>query len=257
MSKSAPVQEIEAPRKNGGKRLAVVETASATESATLLAMIERLVRDPSVDMARVDHAYGLLKEMQGRDARTQYLAALPRLQAALPLVERKGEGHNKKKYARFEDFISAAMPEVTGTGFSLTFRVDQTDTHIKVTAVLGHQAGHQEETSLSLPFDKTGNKNDVQALGSSISYGKRYTGMTLLGIATEDEDDDGKKAGGSETAQASTEDLAEIDRLINKTKSDIPKLCLAFDVDQTQDLNAMKAKAVIRFLKIKAGEPVT
>ena len=38
-------------------------------------------------------------------------------------------------------------------------------------------------------------KNAVQAIGSSVSYGKRYTASLLLNLTTRGEDDDGTAAG--------------------------------------------------------------
>jgi hypothetical protein len=45
-----------------------------------------------------------------------------------------------------------------------------------------------------LPHDSTGSKNAVQAVGSSTSYGKRYTACALLNITSRGEDDDGETA---------------------------------------------------------------
>ena len=73
------------------------------------------------------------------------------------------------------------------------FRIGQDDKAMTVTGVLGHAAGHTEETSMRLPADTSGAKNSVQAWGSSASYGKRYVTLTLTGIATSD-DDDGRAA---------------------------------------------------------------
>jgi hypothetical protein len=52
---------------------------------------------------------------------------------------------------------------------------------------------------MTLPLDTSGSKNNVQAVGSSTSYGKRYTATLLLNIRTKGEDDDGH-AGGDQRA---------------------------------------------------------
>ena len=63
-----------------------------------------------------------------------------------------------------------------------------------VTGVLMHRAGHSMRTSMTLPFDTSGSKNAVQAIGSSVSYGKRYVISAMLNIATRKEDDNGYAA---------------------------------------------------------------
>lgn len=45
-----------------------------------------------------------------------------------------------------------------------------------------------------LPADVSGNKNAVQAFGSSTSYGKRYVLCALLNITTRGQDDNGHGA---------------------------------------------------------------
>lgn len=175
--------------------IAVAVPAVQSEATALISMIERAARDPNVDIDKMQRLFAMQQEATANRARTEFLAAFAKLQANLPAVERKGTAHNNKKYARFEDFIETIRKPLSEHGFSLSFRIKQENAVLTVTGVLGHEAGHQEATELPLPADKTGNKNDVQAWGSTISYGKRYVGLTLLGIATEDEDDDGQKAG--------------------------------------------------------------
>ncbi|MNE66080.1 ERF superfamily protein [compost metagenome] len=60
--------------------------------------------------------------------------------------------------------------------------------------MLSHRDGHRETTSILLPADATGSKNAVQAVASSVSYGKRYTAGALLNFTTTGEDDDGQGA---------------------------------------------------------------
>lgn len=164
------------------------------ENAAMISVIERAARDPSVDIAKLERLVELQAQAQARRAKSAYLTAIAKMQSELPAVARHGKGHNDKRYARFEDIVNAVMPVLTKHGFSLTYRVTQTETTMTVIGVLGHAEGHTEQTEMTLPADNSGGKNIVQAWGSSASYGKRYVALTLLGIATEDEDDDGRAA---------------------------------------------------------------
>jgi hypothetical protein len=249
-----PVPEPK-PRKprGNGKALATVSEAPApapvSQGDAFAALFERLARDPSVDPARIQQFLQMKREEEDRSARGAFLAAFSKLQAELPAVERKGTGHNSKKYARFEDFIQTIRTHLAAHGFSLSFRLQSEQGSIRIIGVLGHEAGHQETTDLPLPADTTGNKNNVQAWGSTISYGKRYVGMTLLGIATEDEDDDAKAAGAGETitdAQCST----ILDK-IAETESDIAKFCAYFRVDGVAKLQAKDYQRAIEALAAK------
>jgi hypothetical protein len=228
----------------------------AAEVDSLLNLIERAARDPNVDIDKMERLFGMRERMQAQAAKTSYLAALAVLQAALPAVERKGTGHNSKKYARYEDFIETIKEPMKSCNFSLSFRLKQEAALLRIVGVLGHKDGHQEETELALPADNSGNKNAVQALGSSISYGKRYVGMTLLGIATEDEDDDGKAAGAA-PRECITEDQAEaLAELVKKTKapSDVATIILKQKkVETFADMTPAELAGVKTWLKNKFG----
>jgi hypothetical protein len=231
-----------------------VPAQPAAETDSLLNLIERAARDPNVDIDKMERLFGMRERMQAQASKTSYLAALAVLQAALPAVERKGTGHNQKKYARFEDFIETIKDPMKSCHFSLSFRIKQEAALLRIVGVLGHKDGHQEETELALPADNSGNKNAVQALGSSISYGKRYVGMTLLGIATEDEDDDGKAAGGKERITA--EQAEQLAALVKQTEAptEIGKIILQqCKAEEFKDIEAARFEKIKKWLKDKFG----
>ena len=76
-------------------------------------------------------------------------------------------------------------------GFSISFKVSEVEKGVRVTGLLLHRSGHREETEMIFPSDTSGSKNAVQALGSSISYAKRYIMCAMLNITTRGEDDNG------------------------------------------------------------------
>lgn len=234
------------------KRNAPVATA---EASPLIQMIERvLAKDPSIET--IDRLLAMQQTVMAEQRKTRYLAAMAQLQAVLPAVERKGTAHNQKRYARYEDLIQAIRKPLTDNHFSLTFRIDQRDNLIEVTGVLGHEDGHQESTKLALPADNTGNKNPVQAWGSSISYAKRYVAMTLLGIATEDEDDDGKKAGEAQVEQITEQQAEALGELIKKTKepAKIAKIYIEhFKVASLDQLSTAQLEKIKAHLRDKHG----
>ena len=70
-----------------------------------------------------------------------------------------------------------------------------------MTCILSHRDGHSEETTLSAGRDDSGNKNSIQAVGSTVTFLQRYTLKAALGLAAA-EDDDGKSAVPVETIDA-------------------------------------------------------
>jgi hypothetical protein len=176
-------------------------TAAASEAAAFLSMLDRIARDPTVDIERIERMSTLYERSVARSAKAAYDAALSEMQPQLPIIDKRGKGHNGAKYALWEDIAEGILSVTAQHGFSLTFRVQPLDKAVNVTAVLAHRDGHREETAFPFPLDATGNKSPIQSVGSSISYGKRYTACALLNVIAHGEDDDGK-AGSKQKSSA-------------------------------------------------------
>lgn len=161
----------------------------SSETQAIMMMIERVVLNPEADMDKLDKMLDMQERILNRNAKQSFTADLAAMQAELPLVSKAGEGHNKSKYAKLEDINEAIRPTLQKYGFAVTFRVKQSDKSATITAILSHKLGHSEETDLVLPLDTSGSKNAVQAVGSTVSYGKRYALCALLNISTGDDTD--------------------------------------------------------------------
>lgn len=164
------------------------------ESVAMLSMIERAARDPNVDIDKMERLVLMQERSLARQAKAEYDAAMAELQPELPSIGERGNAANRYTYALWEDINAAIKPVLSKHGFALTFRTSFAD-GISVTGVLSHRTGHREETTIILPADASGNKNAVQAVASSVSYGKRYTAGALLNLTSHGEDDDAFSAG--------------------------------------------------------------
>lgn len=225
--------------------------APVQETAAVLSMIDRVLANPDIPVERIEQLFDLHRRVQADQSRRDYYAAFPALQADLPAVARKGKGHGTR-YARYEDIVSALREPLAKHGFSVSFRTAQPDGKLAVTGVLAHEGGHSEEATLILPLDTSGSKNAVQAYGSTASYGKRYCLLTLLGIATED-DDDGKAASGN--AGFITGDQAEeLAKLISATGTDIARFLAAGNIESLSDMPASQFAAAKALLLRKQKE---
>ena len=160
---------------------------TAREQLTPMEMLGRALEN-GASAETLEKLMDLQERWQSNQSKAAYDAAMAEMQADLPIIQKKRQGHNFK-YAPWGDIVRQIQPVLTKYGFAITHRVKIVDNGVIVTAIASHKDGHREETELLLPFDKTGSKNDVQARGSSIEYGKRYTGAAILGFATEDETD--------------------------------------------------------------------
>jgi hypothetical protein len=181
---------------------AVIQAESPATAVALVDVIGRAAADPNVDIEKMERLLAMHERIVERDAKAQYADALSRLQPSLPLISERGgikdkHGNVQSRYALWEDIVRIVTPLLAAEGFSLSFRTKSDEKSVTVTGVLLHRAGHSEETSLTLPMDTSGSKNNVQGVGSSTSYGKRYTAAALLNLRTGEVDDDGQSGGSS------------------------------------------------------------
>lgn len=206
------------------------EIAKTNESAAVLQVIERLVLNDSVSIEKVEKMLDMQERILNRNAHQAFTADLAAMQTELPLVAKNGRGHNQAKYALLEDINQAIRPALQKYGFAVTFRIVQTEKQVSITAVLSHRLGHSAETSITLPIDVSGSKNATQAVGSTISYGKRYAIGALLNISTGDDNDAATAApaktvspGQAKTLQATYDKLSEANQAIFKEWLGEPK----------------------------------
>lgn len=240
--------------------------ASAADAApvTILDIINRAAFDPSVDADKIGRLLTMAREFKADEAKIAYARAMIAMKPELPIIDRKGRIviHEKGKekieanvtqstaYARWEDIDAAIAPVLAKHGFVLTFRTGAgPEGRITVTGILTHELGHSEESTMPLPLDTSGSKNNVQAAGSSTSYGKRYTATALLNIRTKGEDDDGKSGG--DPGPITDEQFQTIMELLERSGADPEKFCKHMKVGAIREIANTAYPDAIRALNTK------
>lgn len=129
------------------------------------------------------------------EAAVDIYAALARAQADFKTVQKnctakvrtKGGTEYSYKYADLQTVLSAVTPVLAKHGISLHHEIHPGEKH---NAVLGVLTMGGEQITCRCPIY---HGVDMQALGSALTYARRYTTQMLCGIAPDD-DDDGQKA---------------------------------------------------------------
>jgi hypothetical protein len=206
-------------------------------SAAMLNIIAKAASDPAVDVVKMQALLDMQERLMSRQAEQEFNEAMARLQPKLPRISKKGDvkypinkndqdGPKKHAFyfARIEDIDDGIRPLLNEEGFSLSGdTVPQADGRIIVTTTLRHRGGHAKTVQIGpLPLDTSGGKNNVQALGSTYSYGYRYGQRALLNLVFEGDDDDGERAG---MEFISAEQVKEVNDLIVETGSDFNQFC--------------------------------
>jgi len=210
---------------NQAKLTPVVKEPSALAPDQLLA--RALERDINPDvLSRMMDLYERHERMQ---AERQYIAAMAAFKADPPTIR-------KTKHVKYAskggntDYHHAPLDEVTRSisiamspqGLSFRWRTLQENGLISVTCILQHVGGHSEEVTLQASPDQSGGKNNIQAVGSTVTYLQRYTLLAATGLAAEDQDDDAQAAGDS-IERINADQVAEIKKLLQDTGADTRK----------------------------------
>jgi len=235
--------------------------AAMSEAAAIFHVIERAAMNPAVDIEKMERLLQMQERVMARNAKAAYAEAFAAMQPELPIVDKRGRIEIRAKnddtkviqstpYALWEDINEAIRPVMAQHGFGLSFRTGvASDGKITVTGVLAHREGHSEETMMTLAHDSTGSKNAVQAVGSSLSYGKRYTAGLLLNFTSRGEDDDGEAAEAEGTI--SEEQAANIRVIAEEVGADIPKFCRFLKVESIPELPARRYQEALKALQAK------
>lgn len=189
----------------------------------------------------------LSERWEANQARKAFDEAIAAAKSEIPPIVRSAKGHNDKKYADFAAIASVVDPIISRHGLSYRFRTMQDD-KIRVTCVLSHKAGHSEETTLAGPSDTTGNKNAIQAIGSTLTYLQRYSLVQALGLAAAN-DDDGKAGGNGETV--TQEQADNIRDLLEEVGGNRAVFLKYFKVDAVEQIPAAEYGRVIQSLQAK------
>lgn len=166
--------------------------------ADLALEIVRLAANPELDTAKLQALIDMQAALLRAQAEAAFNEAFCAMQGDLPIVPKTAMGDSGKWwFAPLDTILEAVRPVLTRHGFSLSHRVDWLGdgTLMRVTGILAHRLGHARTSEFQSRADLSGSKNGIQGLGSTNSYGRRYTTCDLLGIATRELDDDGHTSG--------------------------------------------------------------
>jgi len=228
----------------------------AQESAALIQVIERAASNPQVDLDKMERLLAMQERILERNARAAYADAMAAMQAELPIIAERGGikdrgGNVQSRYALWEDVVGVITPILSRHGFSLSFRTGNDAAGVTVTGVLTHREGHSEQTSMTLPIDTSGSKNAVQSVGSSTSYGKRYTAAALLNLRTGEADDDGQTGPGGFITE---EQAADLEALMEEVGADRPKFLKYMRCASVADIPAAAYANAVKALEAKRAK---
>jgi hypothetical protein len=238
----------------------VIEHQAEAREVTPLTLLDRAL-SKGADMATLEKFMDLQERHERNQARKAFDAAISAAKAEIPVITKnrvvdftstKGRTH----YAH-EDLAGIARvvdPILSRHGLSYRFRTSsEINQPVSVTCIVSHRDGHSEENTLCAGRDGSGNKNDIQQIGSTITYLQRYTLKAALGLAAA-ADDDGQAAGGREPEALTDDQIAALRSKIMEANADLPKFLDKFQIEIIDDLPPGQFKRAMALLDAKIAK---
>lgn len=223
-----------------------------------LAMLERILAAPDLPIERVSQALDLWERVEDRrlatereakaqEAERAYVAAMAAATAEIPTIGRdRTNTHTRSRYTTLDAILPVVKPILARHGLSLTsWPIQEAADFVTVWCRIQHVGGHGEERSIRLPLDKGGaqgrtNKTDLQAIGSTQTYGRRYLVCAMLGIPTGDDTDGGGVVDDGPPPRPTIDEATfrEVRDLMDRAGVDEAKILAAYGVEALTDLAA-------------------
>lgn len=246
MNAQAVVERMEQPEVVTGTALTPMDMVGrAVASGASIEVVEKLM--------------ALHERWEANQGRKAFDEAMAAAKAEIPVIFKSREvdftSPKGRTHYRYEDLAEIAKtinPILGKHGLSYRFRTTSpANEPVTVTCIVSHRLGYSEENSLSAGRDESGNKNSIQAIGSTLTYLQRMTLKAALGLAASS-DDDGKAA---EAVETITDDQVNTLRdLIEEVGADLPKFCAYLRVEALADLRQSDFKRAVVALEAKRAK---
>ena len=240
--------------------------------APMVAMIERIVMDPSIPIDRLEQMLAMKERMEDRardqlrenreyEAKTAYFKAMSECQKELPVViKTKTNKHTNSTYADLAAIEDQAMPVIYAHGFGVSFQPDGYNDlgELRINWEISHSGGYVRNGTGAIPVDGAGakggvNKTGTQAFGSTATYGRRYLLCMLFNISTGD-DRDGNAGREPDRTVISEDQLRHLRRLLEETDTDTAKFCEFGKIEALPDMLAVDFDTAVRLLEQKKAK---
>lgn len=208
------------------------ELAKQEQAAPALTPMDMLqiAVDKGADIDQLTKLMDLQERWEANNAKKSFVDAMNAFKESPPELtknkkvsfEKKDKTRTEYKHATLDQVSQVIGKALSKHGIFHRWDTDQIDGGlIRVTCVLTHKNGHSESTALQGSPDASGGKNNIQAVGSTVTYLQRYTLLAATGMAVHDQDDDGNGI----IERISDEQAETLTGLAHEVEADLDKFC--------------------------------
>lgn len=146
----------------------------------------------------LERLFTLAKEVRAEQAKEAWNRAMVEFQKRCPVISKNGKakiragaGEFSYTYATLDSVMGSIVPLMTDLDLSVSWRHRVEANKVTANCRISHGLGHFEESGeVAMPIgeDRSG-ANAAQKVGIALTYAKRYSLLSIVGIAPEDDPD--------------------------------------------------------------------
>ena len=223
----------------------------------------QLAIEKGVDVEVLERIVALQERVTTRNARTYFFEALSSFQENCPAIPKaktasiatKSGASYSYTYATLDDIAEAIRPALTLHGLSYSWTTEDSENPeiLNVVCVLRHKDGHEQRATFPTPIDTGARMSAAQKTGAALTYGRRQSLVSVLGLTTTDDDVDGA-AGASESESIDSAQIKDLNKLLTSSGADTKRFLAYMGVDSLAAITQDDFKKAIASLNRKAEE---
>lgn len=218
----------------------------------------RLALEKNTPVEVLERLVALQERVSDRNARTEFFDALAKFQDEMPEIRKsktakiatRTGGEYSYTYAPLEEITRAIREPLHQLGLSFAWTTEGMEGgNLNVVCVLRHIGGHEERSTFPVSTVTSAAMSEAQKHGAALTYGKRQSLTSVLGLTTADDDVDGVDP---KDATPVTEDqMAELRKLIKEAGADEARLLAWVGVESFEEIPEGDLPRLRQFLEEK------
>lgn len=201
---------------------------------------------------------GLLDRVQRRQAELEFAGALVAFQDACPVIPKSstakivtGSGSGYEfKFADFEQIVETIRPHLTAQGLSFSFDASASGANLRCVCTLRHANGHSITSAFELPTENKSGATPQQKFGGALTYAKRTTLVSVLGLTLGDPDPENEM----DPSTVTPEEAAMLRSMIAEVNADLGRFLKFFEAKSVEDIRRNRYAEAVRALERKRKE---
>jgi hypothetical protein len=249
VSSGLPVVRDEAP-------VALAPRPTAVSMTELLYMAV----EKGTPVAELKELVALHEHMSQRQAQQDFAAAMAAFQAECPSIKKsstanfatRGGGTMSYTFAALDEIATTVNPILARHGLSYTWDATVNAGSLTCVCTVRHCNGHASTSSVTVPTESASAMSSQQKIGSALTFARRLSLVSALGLTTTDDDHDGRDHGGGFVTAEQADTLAA---LIEETGVSAAKFLKWAGAEALTQIPASKYADAVATLEKKRSAP--